>query len=67
MLFLGRLIPPPLKAVPTAVCPAVHWGGCICLFSECGNYKVIESVLGEKLQPEEGELTETLMLTEKLR
>jgi hypothetical protein len=34
---------------------------------ECGDFKVIEPVLGEKLQPEEGELTETLMLTEKLR
>ncbi|XP_073906611.1 NBPF family member NBPF6-like protein isoform X2 [Castor canadensis] len=34
---------------------------------KCGDFKVIESVLGEKLQPKEGELTETLVLTEKLR
>ncbi|XP_073905140.1 NBPF family member NBPF6-like protein [Castor canadensis] len=34
---------------------------------KCGDFKVIEEVLGEKLQPEEGELTETLVLTEKLR
>jgi hypothetical protein len=42
-------------------------GGCICLFSECGDYKIIKSVLGEKLQPDEGELAEKLTLAEKLR
>jgi hypothetical protein len=51
----------------TAVFSAIHWDGCICLLLECGDFKVIESVLGEKLQPEEGDLTEMLMLTEKLR
>jgi hypothetical protein len=58
MFVLGRTLPSPLKAVPTAVCSTVHWDGCVCLFLECGDYKVIESVLGEKLQPDEGELTE---------
>jgi hypothetical protein len=42
-------------------------GGCIYVFSECGDYKIIESVLGEKVQPEEWELAEKLTLAEKLR
>jgi hypothetical protein len=52
--------------MPTAVWPAVHWSWCICLSSECGDYKVIKSVLVEKLQPQEGALAEKLMLAEKL-
>ncbi|XP_073926506.1 uncharacterized protein isoform X6 [Castor canadensis] len=34
---------------------------------KCGDYKIIKSVLGEKLQPDEGELAEKLTLAEKLR
>jgi hypothetical protein len=49
------------------VCPAVHWGGCICLFSEYGDYKVIKSVLGEKAAALEGALAEKLMIAQKLR
>jgi hypothetical protein len=67
MFVLGRTLPPLLKAVPTSVCPAVHCGGCICLFSEYGDYKVIKSVLGEKAAALEGALAEKLMIAQKLR
>jgi hypothetical protein len=65
MFVLERTLPPSLKAVPTSVCPAVHWGGCICLFSEYGDYKVIVSVGGKAADPN-GTPAEKLMIAQKL-
>jgi hypothetical protein len=67
MFVLERTLSPPLKAVPTSVCPTAHWGGCICLFSEYGDYKFIKSVLGGKAAAPEGTLAKKLIIAQKLR